>query len=1522
MALVPHAGATGASSSTAPGATSSFAGASTATTGPKRKQASVKEMLEYVTGLGIDPIKEADFLWIAEEAFNAPLPPSWSEHQDDQNRIYFHNASTGDSTWKHPLDGLFREIVEYQRQVIATEGFWHIEDKIAEEEENIRKDLADWMELFAEDGEKFFYNQHTEESRFDDPRMAVYHELYARIKMVAKMKERFPIFARRPRPEEPSAADKEMQRKREEDQKKYLSSVLRIQTAIRVMIAKRRARAKRAQAVVQKGPQPLRGKMRLRMEKIGPRGGKELRLSQTTPHKRHRAAKKIQARMRGVLARKRFKPLIAHRCFLSKEMTKIQCIARIWLARRRVARKRQEHLHKAANDIQRVFRGHRDRQYVNGLRAEKARFEWILRSVISLQSGVRMALAVREKNRRKLVAFASSTAVIQQQAKVFIARLQFQRSQLVEQPVQGFFVPTTDPKIAAVMPWTWQLWCAPWINNEEQGWKPEAGESFTDAFSEVGVSNFASVATVHTQKLARGYLGRKRARMLWAAGKGFVDQILNSTWQEIDRRVAAAVYIQSRVRGMLIRRKNLIYEKKNAHLKRSLGQIIQAQAYAKRYYAQEWLVQALAQDSNNAAATQIQAAWRAWLARRNVERLREEALWPVKGWFEYTATGSDAVQVEVCFLANPSFDDYSFFLQHGSNAALHMSLQELEEELAVCMTTAGGNELDDALGKIFDDRPPSADGSSRVHSSKPSKDEPASEAQSSKAGRGRLGSSASAAQSVRSAASRPETSTQIETASKSSKEASAKAVPKPKSEPKRSKETVGETDRPSSKTSKTSKANEDADAAEEPKAAAKKAAAKPSSSRGASPEVDSPQVAEEPAAKKTAPKKAAAPKEAAKETPKEAPKAPAAEVSKGKQDAPAAEQAPATSKAPDVQPDAGPTKVSKETKKSPAAKAKAEPEAAQPESTQPAVAEPSAKPEAEEAAAKAKAKVKAKAKAKEKTEEPAPSSAAEPDTPPQVAETADEVEQSRPPSKTSKTSKTSKEGSKEVPAAHESEEHAEVTFSVQEVPETNTSPNASPNKSRPGTRHKEEPTSPSAAHEFLLKAARLLDERPPPRPPATQPRPPSLDPHGSARNMSQSNQANSLRQSSSAKTLDPVQLPPKSKEYAGKVKNGKFERTKIENVEDFTETEKAAILADIEMARQKKMQEIMEKSKGHQKRRQQQDQARSDHVRNMRMEAESLEEERRRKNVKALKKWLKQKEAEDKAKKERENAMLQELMEQETKKADLQKQTELERLEQRERRLKAAEKNKAKLEKQLLASREAALQQKLNPPQQDQMQMPPGPPEMVDPRMQQQQMLIQQQMMQQQQLMHPSAQQMHGQQPGYPQMPPQMQRVVHRHIHHHVHYHEGEEGEGSPGASMEDRRRIENSSEERVRQQLEAQEMQMGQMGMFQSASAGQLRHPGLPPVDHGAETPTMQRGGSMGHLQGQWGGDESTIMRMTRTQEAFRPSPLPQLDAQEAGRRHGVPNFGKSVERAIGSYADSGRPRFVKQGVASSLQR
>jgi len=415
-----------------------------------------------------------------------------------------------------------------------------------------------------------------------------------------------------------------------------------------------------------------------------------------------------------------------------------------------------------------------------------------------------------------------------------------------------------------------------------------------------------------------------------------------------------------------------------------------------------------------------------------------------------------------------------------------------------------------------------------------------------------------------------------------------------------------------------------------------------------------------------------------------------------------------------------------------------------------------------------------------------------------------------------------------------------------------------------------------------------------------QPRPPALDPHGSATDLHASSQANALRESQSTGALNEGETPKPRKSYAGKMKNGKFERTKAESVEDMSKEARDAILADIEENRQKKMQAIKEKSKKHDKMKKQYEQAKHDHFRSQMDEAEALEEDRRKKKVKELKKWLKQKEAEDAAKKARDAAMMQEIVEKETQKAESLKKVEEERKAERERRLQANERAKAKLEQQLLASREAATNEKKLAVPQAQPEMPQGPPELVDPRMQQQQMLIQQQKMMQQQQMQ-----------GYPMAPAAPQRVVHRHIHHHVHYHEGgEDGQTGSPTTDDDKRRIEMQSEDRIRQQLEEQEMGQMSYGMQQSASMGRM----LPPVDYGAETPTsMQRAASMGQMPGRWAGPQDG-MRMTQTQQAFRQPSLPPVDAQELGRRNGVPSYGHGVQKAIGTYANSGRPTFVKK--------
>ena len=48
---------------------------------------------------------------IAEEGLDAPVPEGWTEHYDEaSDRDYYHNASTGETSWQHPLDAHYREL--------------------------------------------------------------------------------------------------------------------------------------------------------------------------------------------------------------------------------------------------------------------------------------------------------------------------------------------------------------------------------------------------------------------------------------------------------------------------------------------------------------------------------------------------------------------------------------------------------------------------------------------------------------------------------------------------------------------------------------------------------------------------------------------------------------------------------------------------------------------------------------------------------------------------------------------------------------------------------------------------------------------------------------------------------------------------------------------------------------------------------------------------------------------------------------------------------------------------------------------------------------------------------------------------------------------------------------------------------------------------------------------------------------------------------------------------------------------
>lgn len=134
----------------------------------------------FVVSIGLDLRADKDLVWIAEYAFSAPLPPNWSEHVDDELRIYFYNALTAQSSWSHPLDSTFREVVELAktwRGRGAEEKQRMIEEHLQDVQTAAFALLDGWSGPYTTqqivDGKEqtfeYFYNAKTQQTVWDNP---------------------------------------------------------------------------------------------------------------------------------------------------------------------------------------------------------------------------------------------------------------------------------------------------------------------------------------------------------------------------------------------------------------------------------------------------------------------------------------------------------------------------------------------------------------------------------------------------------------------------------------------------------------------------------------------------------------------------------------------------------------------------------------------------------------------------------------------------------------------------------------------------------------------------------------------------------------------------------------------------------------------------------------------------------------------------------------------------------------------------------------------------------------------------------------------------------------------------------------------------------------------------------------------------------------------------------------------------------------------------------------------------------
>merc|ERR1719199_2206943 len=139
-----------------------------------------------------------------------------------------------------------------------------------------------------------------------------------------------------------------------------------------------------------------------------------------------------------------------------------------------------------------------------------------------------MALATRVVQRRRAQVRSNMVKIMQSQARVHQARQVIHHWHLVEEPIEVNLVPTMDGRARGVVPWSVQLWCAPWGFH---GQSKEEGGRFTNLFRNVGADKYRDAAAVKIQSRSRGMVLRKKKGRGLAFGGQVCEEIIEGVWQ-------------------------------------------------------------------------------------------------------------------------------------------------------------------------------------------------------------------------------------------------------------------------------------------------------------------------------------------------------------------------------------------------------------------------------------------------------------------------------------------------------------------------------------------------------------------------------------------------------------------------------------------------------------------------------------------------------------------------------------------------------------------------------------------------------------------------------------------------------------------------------------------------------------------------------------------------------------------------------------------------------------------------------
>lgn len=150
---------------------------------------------EYGLSLGVDLDAEGeeDLAWAVQEAFNAPLPSSWTEYMDESGRAYYVKEGSTQSTWEHPMDSVYRELLEIVREARSQQPSLSegqrtdlVREHLRKAHKRLKAELAGWSGPYNSDQGEYYYHETLKISTWESPVTECENELATRHSVLAR----------------------------------------------------------------------------------------------------------------------------------------------------------------------------------------------------------------------------------------------------------------------------------------------------------------------------------------------------------------------------------------------------------------------------------------------------------------------------------------------------------------------------------------------------------------------------------------------------------------------------------------------------------------------------------------------------------------------------------------------------------------------------------------------------------------------------------------------------------------------------------------------------------------------------------------------------------------------------------------------------------------------------------------------------------------------------------------------------------------------------------------------------------------------------------------------------------------------------------------------------------------------------------------------------------------------------------------------------------------------------------------